>query len=155
MNKKYKNSKDLDFLLKGIYEGNEDLKKFNIRGLALDSRKVQKGFLFVALKGSKLDGNQYIYEGIQNGAEAVLTDNSKLHENNIFYVKNLREELGRISSRFYDHPSSKLMTSSYQSTAFQSSAKPVDIFVAEPSVLPKTGAEELASVLAAQSVLTQ
>ena len=40
------------------------------------------------------------------------------------------------------------MTSSYQSTAFQSSAKPVDIFVAEPSVLPKTGAEELYSALA-------
>ena len=110
MNKKYKNSKDLDILLKGIYEGKEDLKKFNIRGLALDSRKVKKGFLFVALKGSKLDGNEFIYEGIQNGAEAVLTDNSKLHDNNIFYIKNLREELGRISSRFYDHPSSGLMT---------------------------------------------
>ena len=88
MNKKYKNSKDLDILLKGIYEGKEDLKKFNIRGLALDSRKVKKGFLFVALKGSKLDGNEFIYEGIQNGAEAVLTDNSKLHDNNIFYIKN-------------------------------------------------------------------
>ena len=110
MNKKYKNSKNLDFLLKGIYEGKEDLKKFSINGLTLDSRKVKKGFLFVALKGSKLDGNEYVYEGIQNGAEAVLTDNSKLHKNNIFYVKNLKEELGRISSRFYDHPSSKLMT---------------------------------------------
>ena len=40
------------------------------------------------------------------------------------------------------------MTSSFQSTAFQSSARPVDIFVAEPSVLPKTGAEELYSALA-------
>ena len=40
------------------------------------------------------------------------------------------------------------MTSSFQSTAFQSAARPVDTFVAEPSVLPKTDAEELASVLA-------
>ena len=40
------------------------------------------------------------------------------------------------------------MTSSFQSTAFQSSARPVDTFVAPPSVQPKTGAEELASVLA-------
>ncbi len=40
------------------------------------------------------------------------------------------------------------MTSSFQSTAFQSSAKPVDTFVAPPSVLPKTGIEEIASVLA-------
>ena len=40
------------------------------------------------------------------------------------------------------------MTSSYQSTAFQSSAKPVDTFVRPPSVQPKTGMEELASALA-------
>jgi len=41
------------------------------------------------------------------------------------------------------------MTSSFQSTAFQGSARPVDTFVAPPSVQPKTDAEELASVLAA------
>ena len=41
------------------------------------------------------------------------------------------------------------MTSSFQSTAFRSAANPVDTFVAPPRVLPKTGAEELASVLQA------
>jgi hypothetical protein len=41
------------------------------------------------------------------------------------------------------------MSSSYQSTAFRSSARPIDTFVAEPSVLPKTGAEELADILQA------
>jgi len=40
------------------------------------------------------------------------------------------------------------MTSSFQSTAFQSSASPVDTFVRPPSVQPKTGAEELYSALA-------
>ena len=39
------------------------------------------------------------------------------------------------------------MTSSYQSTAFQSSAKPVDTFVRPPSVQPKTGIEQLAEAL--------
>ena len=39
------------------------------------------------------------------------------------------------------------MTSSYQSTAFTSSARPVDTFVAPPSVQPKTGIEELAEAL--------
>ena len=39
------------------------------------------------------------------------------------------------------------MTSSFQSTAFQPAASPVDTFVAEPSVLPKTNAEELAGIL--------
>ena len=41
------------------------------------------------------------------------------------------------------------MSSSFQSTAFRSSARPIDTFVAEPSVLPKTGAEELADILQA------
>ena len=41
------------------------------------------------------------------------------------------------------------MSSSFQSTAFQGSARPVDTFVKPPSVQPKTDAEELASVLAA------
>jgi len=40
------------------------------------------------------------------------------------------------------------MTNSFQSTAFQSSARPVDTFVRPPSVQPKTGIEELASALA-------
>jgi len=39
------------------------------------------------------------------------------------------------------------MTSSFQSTAFESSARPVDTFVAPPSVLPKTGIMELADTL--------
>ena len=39
------------------------------------------------------------------------------------------------------------MTNSFQSTAFQSSARPVDTFVVEPQVLPKTQAEELALIL--------
>ena len=39
------------------------------------------------------------------------------------------------------------MTSSYESTAFKSYASPVDTFVAQPSVLPKTSAEELAEIL--------
>ena len=39
------------------------------------------------------------------------------------------------------------MTSSYQSTAFQSSASPVDTFVRPPSVQPKTDLEELAEAL--------
>jgi len=39
------------------------------------------------------------------------------------------------------------MTSSFQSTAFQSAARPVDTFVAEPSVLPKTDLMELAETL--------
>ena len=40
------------------------------------------------------------------------------------------------------------MTSSFQSTSFQPAAKPVDTFVAQPTVLPMTDMEELATTLA-------
>ena len=41
------------------------------------------------------------------------------------------------------------MTNSFQSTAFRGSARPVDTFVAPPSVQPKTGIQSLAETLAA------
>ena len=37
----------------------------NIRGLALDSRKTKKGYLFFAIKGSKFNGEKYIQEAIK------------------------------------------------------------------------------------------
>ena len=48
-------------------------KQVEIEGLALDSRQVQAGFLFAALKGEKLDGTRFIDNAIERGAVAVLT----------------------------------------------------------------------------------
>ena len=43
-----------------------------IRGLSADSRKIEPGFLFAALPGSKLDGRRFIAEAAARGAVAVL-----------------------------------------------------------------------------------
>ena len=45
-----------------------------IEGFALDSRKIQKNYLFAAFKGSVSDGHQYIDTAITNGAVAVLCE---------------------------------------------------------------------------------
>lgn len=45
----------------------------DICGLTADSRRVEKGFLFAALKGVNTDGNKYIPQAISNGASAILT----------------------------------------------------------------------------------
>ena len=50
----------------------KDKKKINIRGLAVDSRKVKKGFIFFAIRGNKLNGEKYINKAIQNGAVVVV-----------------------------------------------------------------------------------
>lgn len=59
-----------------------------------DSRKVQKGELFIALKGSAADGKDYLAQALQKGAvAAVATD---------------REGLAYMADRFFGHPSGKL-----------------------------------------------
>ena len=50
----------------------KEKKKINIKGLAVDSRKVKKGFIFFAVKGNKLNGEKYIKKAIQNGAVVVV-----------------------------------------------------------------------------------
>jgi UDP-N-acetylmuramoyl-L-alanyl-D-glutamate--2,6-diaminopimelate ligase len=61
-----------------ILEGIQDARlsgdpKTPIRGLAYDSRAVEPGFLFAALHGEKSDGNDYVEQAIDRGANAVLS----------------------------------------------------------------------------------
>ena len=51
--------------------GNMDI---DISGIAIDSRKVQKGYLFIAMKGTQVDGHQYIGKAIELGATAILAE---------------------------------------------------------------------------------
>ena len=76
----------------------------NIRGLALDSRKVKKGYLFFALKGSKFDGEKYIKEAINKKSAAIIcSKNSKIksHITPIIKIYNVRHELAKICKKFY------------------------------------------------------
>jgi UDP-N-acetylmuramoyl-L-alanyl-D-glutamate--2,6-diaminopimelate ligase len=89
-------------------EGDDE---FIIHGLAFDSRKVETGFLFFAMKGVNNDGHQYIETAISNGAVAIVCEN--LPESisiGITYVqvKNASETLGKMASNFYSQPSQKL-----------------------------------------------
>ena len=100
----------LDELLKGFPSVDlNQLENLKISGISLDSRKIKKGFLFCALKGEKVDGNDFIEEAFKRGAVFCLTDNkNSTHLINTFYIHDLRKHLGVISSKFYDHPSNKL-----------------------------------------------
>jgi UDP-N-acetylmuramoyl-L-alanyl-D-glutamate--2,6-diaminopimelate ligase len=82
-----------------------------IDGIQFDSRKVKSGDLFVALKGSHVDGHQYIPKAIELGAVAVVCE--VLPENipsNIALVKiaGTQPNFGRIAAAFYGYPSSNL-----------------------------------------------
>ena len=59
-------------LLKKLIKTSSNLNKINILDLALDSRKVKKGSLFFAIKGSKTTGEKFIKEALNKGAKAVV-----------------------------------------------------------------------------------
>ena len=89
-------------LLKKLIKINKIYSDIVIKGLALDSRKVKKGDLFFALKGSENNGEKFINEALKKGACAIVSS-KKIKENiKIIKVKNVRECLGQICSKFYN-----------------------------------------------------
>lgn len=82
-----------------------------ITGVNIDSRKVQAGHLFVAVKGTQADGHTYISTAIEKGATAILCQNlpQQLLEDIAYIVVNDSEEaVGKVAHRFYGNPTSKL-----------------------------------------------
>lgn len=78
-----------------------------------DSRKVKKGDLFIAIKGTQTDGHQYIFQAIEQGAIAIVCEN--LPTDFIKYplvqwivTSDSHEALGIIASNYYDNPTEKL-----------------------------------------------
>jgi len=81
-----------------------------ITGIALDSREVKAGNIFVALPGSKKDGHSFIGDAIQKGAAAVVGSKS-LQDLPVPYikVKDSRLALAQLASAFYGHPGRRMV----------------------------------------------
>lgn len=54
--------------------GFDDVRRFAITGVSTDSRQVAVGDLFVALRGDKFDGHNFLSAAIQKGAAAIMVD---------------------------------------------------------------------------------
>lgn len=91
-----------------------DQKDITIRHLQIDSREVNAGDAFIAIKGAKLDGREFIQEAIKNGAVAVFYHSDKKHQISdikgvpIIHVADLDKKQIELATYFYDNPSSKL-----------------------------------------------
>jgi len=82
-----------------------------VSSICFDSRKAEKGSLFIAVKGSQSDGHKFIQQVVESGAVAVVCQEfPKQKKENITYVKVKDSEsaLGIIASNFYENPSEKL-----------------------------------------------
>lgn len=82
-----------------------------VRQIQFDSRKVEPGDLFVAVKGSHVDGHQFIGKAVEMGAAAVVCED--VPENfptSVVLVKieNTQFNFGKIAAAFYGNPSANL-----------------------------------------------
>ncbi len=90
-----------------------DVLDIEYTGIAIDSRKVKPGDLFIAYAGELADGRAYIPQALLAGAVGVLWDSSEFVWNADWNVpnlpiENLRDQLGHIADFFFGHPSHHL-----------------------------------------------
>ena len=102
----------LNELLKNITPikiiGNDDVE---ITGVNIDSRRIKTGHLFVAMKGTQVDGHQFIGKAIELGAISVLCEDlPKVLQEGITYVQveSTEDAVGKVATLFYGDPSHKL-----------------------------------------------
>jgi UDP-N-acetylmuramoyl-L-alanyl-D-glutamate--2,6-diaminopimelate ligase len=83
----------------------------DITGVNIDSRRIEKGHLFVAIKGTQTDGHKFIPKALELGTRAVLCEDlpEERHENVTYVqVESTESAVGPVATLFYGDPSSKL-----------------------------------------------
>lgn len=103
----------LQHILKGIdsldVQGNPDIP---VKGIAIDSRQVQAGWMFIAIRGTQTDGHKYISTAIAAGATAIVAE--EIHGAipagiTFVRVKDSAAAAGTLAHNFYDKPSYKVI----------------------------------------------
>ena len=88
--------------------GNDNVE---ITGVNIDSRRIKAGHLFVAIRGTQVDGHQFIDKAIELGADAVLCEElpEKLSRHVTYVqVESTEDAVGKVATLFYGNPSHKL-----------------------------------------------
>ena len=109
----------LSKLLEGLEARRTGPLNAEIKGIAYDSRFVEKGYLFVAVRGFSVDGHNYIKDAVNRGAVAVVSEMAVADVTDAFKhalkdkvafieVTDSREALALISAVFYGKPSKDL-----------------------------------------------
>jgi len=82
-----------------------------VSGIHIDSRKVEAGHLFIAVKGTQTDGHAYIGKAIELGASAIVCETfPEDMASHVTYIKVADTEdcVGKLATAFYGDPTSKL-----------------------------------------------
>jgi UDP-N-acetylmuramoyl-L-alanyl-D-glutamate--2,6-diaminopimelate ligase len=80
-----------------------------VESIAYDSRRVQRNGLFVALRGEKSDGHQFIEQAVEKGASVIMTEHEVQHAHaTCVVVENTRRALADLAAAFYNRPALRL-----------------------------------------------
>ena len=91
-----------------LIDGSTDIE---VAGLASDSKMVKSGFIFVAIKGSRYDGHNFIEEAKKIGAKAIIAEGDFSNDNKEvtkILVSNSRKALANIAHNFYGRPADNM-----------------------------------------------
>ena len=98
-------------IIKGIDTEVHGAMTVDVKDIQFDSRKVGAGTLFVAQRGTKVDGHSYIAGAVEKGAVAVVCEElpEKLTDGITYVkVKDSSVALGMMAANWYGHPSEQL-----------------------------------------------
>ena len=81
-----------------------------ITGVAYDSRRVEPGNVFVALKGQHADGSAFVRQALERGAAVIVAEQAAPDQIEAPWaiVDDARLALARLASTFFDHPSAEM-----------------------------------------------
>ena len=83
----------------------------DVQGVNIDSRLIQKGDMFIAVRGTQTDGHAYITAAEEKGAVAIVCETLPERQNpNVAYINvvNAQSITGKLATTFYGNPSQKL-----------------------------------------------
>ena len=100
---------EINKVLNTILNESIELPEVLVQGLANNSSKVKKGYIFFAFKGENNDGNDFIEDAFKNGACLAITDSYEVEsQKNVIKVDDVRTAAGIACSNFYNFPQNKL-----------------------------------------------
>jgi UDP-N-acetylmuramoyl-L-alanyl-D-glutamate--2,6-diaminopimelate ligase len=80
-----------------------------VESIAYDSRRVQRDGLFVALRGEKSDGHNFVDQAIEKGATVIVAERAEKNSRaTSVVVENTRSAMADLAARFYNYPARKL-----------------------------------------------
>ncbi len=101
----------IEEVLRNIAQPNSTILEEKVSGITSNSKEVQPNFIFVAIQGVNVDGNQFIEEALNKKAVCVISDSNDVEETDrIIKVENARKALTCLASNYYGNPENHIKT---------------------------------------------